>query len=117
MLRDIVMERGFSRASGRGMLKLLLAQTHNDKLPAGLPADARIAHKTGRITGVEHDAGIVALPDGREYIVVFLSSGLSSAGDGIESARATSRLVFEYEAAAARLTDPRLRLPPIDIRD
>ena len=45
-------------------------------IPAGLPEGARIAHKTGQITGIHHDAGIV-YPAAREpYILVILIEGI-----------------------------------------
>jgi len=35
-----------------------------------------VAHKTGWITGLNHDSGIVFLPDGKKYVVVILSHKL-----------------------------------------
>jgi beta-lactamase class A len=33
----------------------------------------QVAHKTGSITGVRHDSGIVILPGGEKYVLVLLS--------------------------------------------
>lgn len=41
------------------MLDILLAQQLNEGLPAGLPPDARCAHKTGAITAHFHDIALV----------------------------------------------------------
>ena len=40
-----------------------------------------MAHKTGSITGVHHDSGIVYLPDGRVYVLVILSKNLEEFED------------------------------------
>jgi beta-lactamase class A len=35
-------------------------------IPAGVAPGVKVAHKTGSITGVHHDSGIVFMPDGRK---------------------------------------------------
>ena len=55
------------------MLDILSAQEFNSGIPAGLPdairSDGRVAHKTGEISTVAHDAGIVFAPE-REPVVM-----------------------------------------------
>lgn len=60
------------RASNE-MIHILLDQQFKEIIPAGLPPDVKVAHKTGSITGIQHDSGIVLLPDGRKYVLVLLS--------------------------------------------
>jgi beta-lactamase class A len=55
------------------MTRILLDQQFNEIIPAQLPEGVKVAHKTGSINGVQHDSGIVILPDGRKYILVLLS--------------------------------------------
>jgi beta-lactamase class A len=78
------------------MRELLLAQEFNEKIPAGLPPGTRVAHKTGEITAVSHDAAVV-YPTGRKpYVLVVLTRGLR---DGKQSAALIadiSRLVYAY---------------------
>ncbi len=50
---------------------VLEQQTKNELIPAGLPPLTRVAHKTGELTGLLHDAGIVSTPKG-DYILVLL---------------------------------------------
>jgi len=73
-----VLETGHS-ASPRAtseMRTVLMAQEFNEKIPAGLPPGTRVAHKTGDITAIAHDAAIV-YPAGRApYILVVLTKGI-----------------------------------------
>jgi beta-lactamase class A len=83
-------------ASCRGMISILLDQTHNTMIPALLPAEVKVAHKTGTITGVHHDSGIVFLPDGRKYVLVILSKNTGDAAMTENTMAKVSRLVYEY---------------------
>ena len=66
-----------SPAACREMRAILLAQQFNDKIPARLPPEVKVAHKTGWVPGlVEHDCAIVTLTDGRAYALVVLTGGI-----------------------------------------
>ncbi|OGD88330.1 hypothetical protein A2W45_00025 [Candidatus Curtissbacteria bacterium RIFCSPHIGHO2_12_41_11] len=54
------------------MKNLLFAQEINDRIPKYLPKDIKVAHKTGELGSIRHDAGIV-LGKNSDYIFVFLS--------------------------------------------
>lgn len=58
------------------MLAILRRQHFNEGIPAGLPDDAVVAHKTGWITRIRHDAAYVTTPDGKRYVLVVLVRGL-----------------------------------------
>jgi beta-lactamase class A len=61
----------------REMVDVLSRQEFNNIIPAGLPKGTRVAHKTGSITEVHHDAAIV-YPDNRKpYILVVLTEGVA----------------------------------------
>jgi beta-lactamase class A len=60
----------------REMRSILLGQEFNDRIPAGLPPGVRVAHKTGDITAVAHDAAIVYPPDRPPYVLVVLTRGI-----------------------------------------
>ncbi len=64
------------------MLGVLGRQQINDRLPAGLPdgLGATIAHKTGDLDSVSHDAGLITGPMGQR-VVVMLTTGASSPDD------------------------------------
>ena len=82
------------RASAE-MIEVLTAQTYSDMIPARLPEGATVAHKTGWITGVRHDAGIVFGPDGPTYVLVLLSRDLSDAAAGVDALARVSRIVYD----------------------
>jgi beta-lactamase class A len=65
--------------SSRQMIEILERQSFNDGIPAGLPAGTRVAHKTGEITQIHHDAGIVFAT--RPFVLVILVHGLPDIHD------------------------------------
>jgi beta-lactamase class A len=78
------------------MIKILLDQRFNDIIPAKLPSDVKVAHKTGSITGVQHDSGIVFLPDGRKYVLVLLSKELKDADAATKSMANVSEMIYQH---------------------
>lgn len=85
-----------NKASSEAMIHILLNQKFNDKIPARLPKNVKVAHKTGWITGVNHDAGIVFLPDGRKYVLVLLSKELENDKAAVKSMAKVSKMVYDY---------------------
>lgn len=78
------------------MVEILLQQKHRTKISALLPENVRVANKTGSITGVSHDSGIVFLPDGRKYVLVILSKNLSDMKAGNNAIAKVSRLIYDF---------------------
>jgi beta-lactamase class A len=78
------------------MLDILHAQQFKSGIPAGLPDGARVAHKTGEISTVAHDAGIVFLPDREPYVVVILTEWKPEVSGRSETIARISRTVYEY---------------------
>ena len=62
-----------SKESRDHAIHILLQQRFTSMIPAGLPSHATVAHKTGEISTVCHDAGIVYLPEREPYIVAILT--------------------------------------------
>ena len=58
------------------MLAILSRQEFNDEIPAGLPPGTRVAHKTGSITAVLHDAAIVYPQGEGPYVLVVLTRNI-----------------------------------------
>ena len=61
--------------SSKRMIAILERQKFNDAIPAGLPQGTVVAHKTGDITGVHHDAAIVYAK--RPFVLVMLVRGIT----------------------------------------
>ncbi len=77
------------------MIEVLKDQFYRDVIPAGLPSEAVVANKTGSISGVVHDSGIVWLPDGQRYVLIFLSKNLSENRLGTEAGSQVSHIIYE----------------------
>jgi beta-lactamase class A len=95
--------RAASPASCRAMRDILLRQEWNDRIPTGLPPGTRVAHKTGEITAIFHDAAIV-YPEGRgPYVLVILVGNVRDEAAATALHRDITRLVH------ARATGGELR--------
>ena len=82
-----------SEAHSRAMLAVLEAQEFNELIPAGLPAGTRVAHKTGSITGIVHDAAVVLPADAPPYVLVVLTRGFADPARAGEAIRSVARAV------------------------
>jgi beta-lactamase class A len=78
------------------MVNILKQQYYNDLIPALLPKDVQVAHKTGWITGVHHDAGIIYLPDGRQYVLVLLSKKCKNEAAAVQLLAMISSNIYNY---------------------
>lgn len=93
-----------SPASRDAIFDILLRQKFNAMIPAGIPdaARARVAHKTGEISTVCHDAGVVFLPGREPYVLVVLteypSAGTASVRN--KTVAAVSAAVYEFLTSA-----------------
>ena len=85
-----------SHEASKEMIDILLQQKHKSRIPAKLPPDVKVAHKTGSITGVGHDSGIIFLPDGRKYVLVLLSKNVKDEKAVIEAQAEVSKIIYEY---------------------
>src|SRR4029079_15846358 len=108
LLRILVMlseGKAFSPALSRRMMDIMHGQEFNQGIPARLPKAARVAHKTGEISTVAHDAGVVYLPKRKPYVLVVLTEW-----DPDVSGRSRTIATFShtiYEALTQRPTDDR----------
>lgn len=85
-----------SEQASQEMVDILLDQKFNEIIPAHLPKEVKVAHKTGVITAVHHDSGIVLLPDGRKYVLVLLSSELGDFDGGTAKMADISKMIYDY---------------------
>src|SRR5579863_5283880 len=75
LLQAIAEGKAVDAASSRQMIAILQRQKFNEGIPAGLPSGIAVAHKTGEITKIHHDAAIVFAK--RPFILVILVRGLA----------------------------------------
>jgi len=75
-------------------IHVLLAQRFNSMIPAGLPAHATVAHKTGEISTACHDVGIVYLPEREPYIAVILTEFDAEQNCRRETVAAISEMIY-----------------------
>lgn len=80
--------------SKQEVIRILLDQRFNSMIPAGLPAHATVAHKTGEISTACHDMGIVYLPEREPYIAVILTEFDSERDGRRETVAAISQLIY-----------------------
>ncbi|MES3033463.1 MAG: serine hydrolase [Gemmatimonadota bacterium] len=93
LLVAIATDRAASQQSCGWMRDVLFAQVFNTAIPAGLPQGTRVAHKTGDITRVEHDAALVYPARGAPYVLVVLTSGIERQVDARALIADIARLV------------------------
>lgn len=84
-----------SKTSRERAIHILLQQKFTSMIPAGLPAHATVAHKTGEISTACHDAGIVYLPEREPYIVAILTEVEASRNGRRETVAKISSAVYE----------------------
>ena len=92
LMEAIAKGQAVDKTSSEEMVAILRRQTVNDRIPAGLPADVAVAHKTGEITRIRHDAAIVYAP--RPFVLVVLIRGLDDTKKASTLAADITRVVY-----------------------
>ena len=99
LLRVLVMlaeGKAFSPALSRRMMDILHGQEFNQGIPARLPKAARVAHKTGEISTVAHDAGVIYLPKRKPYALVILSEWDQATTGRSRTIATISHTIYEF---------------------
>ena len=94
MLLSAVRGDFLSNQSKEQAIHILLEQRSKSMIPAGLPAHAAVAHKTGEISTACHDMGIVYLPEREPYIAVILTEFDSEQEGRRETVAAISEVIY-----------------------
>ena len=98
IFEKIARGKAVNEKASKAMIAILLDQKFNTIIPAKLPPDVKVAHKTGSITSVHHDSGIVYLPDGRSYVLVLLSKGFQDEPVACDAMATVSEMIYRYVA-------------------
>ncbi len=86
-----------SRQASEEMIGVLKLQRHNEGIPRNLPAGVEVAHKTGWIEKIYHDAAVVypLNPARRKpYVLVVMTQGLPEQKEAPSLVADISKLVF-----------------------
>jgi beta-lactamase class A len=98
-LQGLAAHRVASPSSSKEILATLAAQQINDAIPAGLPPGTRVAHKSGWVTGVSHDAGIIYPDDASPYILVVCTTSKLAEKQGLDLIANAARASWEDRLA------------------
>jgi beta-lactamase class A len=88
--------KAVSKKASQMMINILFDQKFNTIIPAQLPKEVKVAHKTGFITGIHHDSGIVFLADGRKYVLVLLSKNIEEEDKAVRAMANVSGMIYQY---------------------
>ena len=106
LLRVIAEERAYSPQLSKQMLDVLHAQEFKNGIPALLPRAVRVAHKTGDISTVAHDAGVVYPPNREPYVIAVLTEwSPDSSGRSATIAEASHAVYEVLTSGTTGLTD------------
>ena len=93
LLTAIAQDRAGDAVSCEQMREILERQTFNEAIPAGLPAGMVVAHKTGEITGIHHDAAIVYAP--KPFVLVILVRGINDRDKSSALMASITRIIYK----------------------
>jgi beta-lactamase class A len=92
LLHKLATGKAVSAEADAEMIAVLKRQKFKDAIPAGLPPGTPVAHKTGTITRIHHDAAIVYGP--KPYVLVILVRGIQEQKQSAALMAAISREVW-----------------------
>jgi beta-lactamase class A len=97
VLREFVTQHLLSKSSMEWGVEVLFQQQFKDKFPSKISSikEKLLAHKTGELNGVEHDAGILFTSDG-PVVYAFLTAGLLENRYGREAIANAGRLLYDF---------------------
>ena len=84
-----------SPAADSVMLSFLHDQFFNAMIPSGLPKGLKVAHKTGSITKIHHDAAVVYPLNAEPYVLVIMVKGITDSKISSELGSSITRLIHE----------------------
>src|SRR5690348_10652895 len=95
LLGLIAEEQAYSPQLSHEMLDILHQQEFKKGIPARLPREVRVAHKTGDISTVAHDAGVVYAPGRKPYVIAILTEWAPNVGHRSSTIASLSHTAYE----------------------
>jgi beta-lactamase class A len=93
LMEKLAKGEAVGRSADNEMIEVLKRQQFRDAIPTGLPVGTPVAHKTGSITRIHHDAAIVFGP--RPFVLVILTRGIEDPKQSAALMAALSRTIFQ----------------------
>jgi beta-lactamase class A len=93
LLTAIAEGKAIDEDSSRAMIAILEKQAFNEGIPAGLPQGTRVAHKTGEIKKIHHDAAIVYAQ--RPFVLVVLVRGMNDQKESAALIADITRILYQ----------------------
>ncbi len=93
LMESISQGQAIDSVADHQIVEVLMDQQFNEMIPAGLPADVMVAHKTGQITRIHHDAAIIYTPSTPPYVLVILIEGLDDENESATLGAAITQAV------------------------
>jgi beta-lactamase class A len=104
LLDAIAQGEAVDKESSRQMIQILEGQKFNEGIPAGLPPGTRVAHKTGEITKIHHDAAIVFAP--KPFVLVIPVRGLADTKDSAALMADITRQLYQATKSGESFAQP-----------
>lgn len=98
VMKTIALKQVVSETACDEMIEILGDQKFSSKIPALLPPEIIVAHKTGSITAIDHDAAIVYKTPDHPYILVVLTRGIEEHKKAEQLIAKISKLIFDAVA-------------------
>lgn len=83
-----------SKSASAKIMEVLALSNINNRIPALLPEEVKVIHKTGELPLLRHDAGVVLAS--HPYLIVLLSKDLEFEDDGVDTLAKISGDVYDY---------------------
>ena len=68
----------------------------NTKIPAKLPQNVKVAHKTGSITAINHDTGIIYPVNSKPYVLTVLTKGFEEKEVAHNCIAGISKIIYDW---------------------
>jgi beta-lactamase class A len=99
VMEAIALGKAVDKSASDEMVAILKRQKFSERIPAGLPPGTPVAHKTGEIAKIQHDAAIVYAR--RPFALVVLVRGLQDSKQGSALAADITRVLYRASQGRA----------------
>jgi beta-lactamase class A len=97
ILTKLAFHQVVSEEASEAMIAIMKQQKFNEGIPSCLPVEVPVAHKTGSIGLLYHDAAIIYPPDREPYVLVVMTRGLAEDREAPALVSLISKLIYENQ--------------------